>query len=105
MIVNNMGVVFHGEQDMSLRGSITQDTTPVLEQNFVEKMNLNNGFTEKRLFRKIASIPITDVLVATQKGYNLDDKRDRDRFLHEHPEFLTVDKLVHSHRSPNIMIR
>ena len=104
MIYNNMGVKFHGEEDISLGGTITQETTPVLESNYVEKMNTNNGFSQKRMFRKIASIPIVDVLVAAQKGYNLDDKNDRDRFLQENPQFLTVERMV-SARSPNILIK
>jgi hypothetical protein len=104
MIVNNMGVVFHGEEDLSLRGSITQNNVPVLEQNYVEKMNTNNGFTEKRLFRKIASIPITAVLKAAQDGYNLDDRTDLDRFLERNKDYMSVEKMV-SQRSPNIIIK
>jgi hypothetical protein len=104
MIYNAMGVCLHGEEDLSLRGSIVQDNIPVLEDNYVQKMNANNGMSEKRLFRKIASIPITAVLQATQQGYNLDDRKDLNRYLESNPDYLSVDR-IDSHRSPNIIIK
>jgi len=104
MIYNSLGVKMRGEQDCVLTGSIVQDNVPVLEQNYVEKMNANNGFTEKRMFRKIASIPITAVLKARQDGYNFDDRKDLNRYLEEHPGFRSVDH-VDTGRSPNIIVK
>jgi len=104
MIYNNMGVRFLGEDDIALSGSITQNNIPVLEQNYVEKMNAGNGFSDKRMFRKIASIPITAVLKAHQDGYNLDDKKDLYRFLRdENKDYQTVDHILSPRNSHIIM--
>jgi hypothetical protein len=104
MIYNNMGVKFHGNDDISLRGTITQNNIPVLEENYVEKMNANNGFTKKRLFRKIASIPVTAVLQAHQLGYNLDDEKDLRKYLNLNKDYMTVERMVSS-GSPGILVR
>uniref|UniRef100_A0A6M3XVW9 Uncharacterized protein n=1 Tax=viral metagenome TaxID=1070528 RepID=A0A6M3XVW9_9ZZZZ len=104
MIVNNMGVHYHGTDEMSLRGSITQNNIPVLEDNYVQKMNANNGFSKKRLFRKIASIPLAAVLQAHQDGYDLDDRKDLNRFLAENKDYMTVERMV-SGGSPGILVR
>ncbi len=87
-----------------IEGGITQNNIPVLEENYVKKMNANNGFSGQRLFRKIASIPIVAVLQARKDGYNLDDPKDLRRFLKENPDYMTVDK-IDSGRSPNIIIK
>lgn len=104
MIVNNMGVMYHGSEDLSIRGSITQNNLPVLEKNYVEKMNANNGFSEKRMFRKIASVPITAVMKAAQDGYDLDDKNDLFRFLQDNPDYMTVERMK-SGNTHNIMVK
>ena len=87
-----------------LAGELHQNNIPVLEQNYVEKMNLNNGWTEKRLFRKIASIPDVANLKAYQDGYNLDDPKDLRRFLADNPEYMTVEKLK-TNTDPHIIMR
>jgi hypothetical protein len=103
MIYDNIGIKLCGEEDVVLTGSITQNITPVLEQNYVEKMNANNGFSEKRMFRKIASIPVTNVLKATQEGYNLDDRNDLDKYLKVNPGFMSVDYILSPRNSHIIM--
>jgi hypothetical protein len=103
MIYDALGVKFHGEDDISIRGSVTQNNIPVLEENYVEKMNANNGFSKKRLFRKIASIPIVAVLKAHQDGYNLDDEKELHRFLNDNPDYMTVDKILHPMKANVIM--
>ena len=92
-------------EECVLGGTIVQNNIPILEQNFVEKMNLNNGWTEKKMFRKIASIPIVAMLKAAQDGYNLDDPKDLHRFLDENPDYMTVDKLVNHHANPLNIIK
>jgi hypothetical protein len=92
-IVNNIEVKRLGEEEIALTGSITQNNIPVLEQNYVEKMNANNGFSKERMFRKIASIPDVAHLKAHQDGFNLDDVTDLRRFLADHPEYMTVNAI------------
>lgn len=104
MITNNLYVKTLGDEDCVLAGELHQDNIPVLEQNYVEKMNLNNGWTEKRLFRKIASIPDVANLKAYQDGYNLDDPKDLRRFLADNPEYMTVEKLK-TNTDPHIIMR
>lgn len=104
MLYNNLGVKTLGEDEIVLSGSITQNNIPVLEQNYVEKMNANNGFSKERLFRKIASVPIAAHLQAAQEGYDLDNARDLRRFLEANPDYLSVDR-IDSHRSANIIIK
>jgi len=104
MIYDNLGLKFLGENDAVLAGTITQNNIPVLEENYVQRMNANNGFSEKRLFRKFASIPMVAWLKATQDGYDMDDPKDVKRFLAENPDYMCVDKLD-SGRSPNVIVR
>jgi hypothetical protein len=85
-------------------GFVMSDNIPVLEENYVKRMNANNGFSEKRLFRKIASVPYLAVLKATQDGYDLNSAKDLHRFLGENPDYLTVEK-IRTGRSPNIIVR
>ena len=92
-IVNNIGFKTLGSEEGVLCGSITQNNIPVLEQNYVAKMNTNNGFSKQRLFRKIASIPDVANLKAYQDGYNLDDPKDFRRFLSDNPEYMTVEAI------------
>jgi hypothetical protein len=103
MIYDNLGVKLRGEEDIVLTGSIHQDNTPVLEQNYVEKMNANNGFSQKRMFRKIASIPVVAVMKANQDGFNLDDRKDLDRYLKANPGFMSVDYILSPRNSQVIM--
>jgi len=37
-----------------------QEISPILQKNYEERMDDNNGFVDSREFRKIASIPILD---------------------------------------------
>jgi hypothetical protein len=104
MIVNNIGFHQIGEDAAVLSGAITQNNIPVLEQNYIEKMNSNNGFSKQRLFRKIASIPDVANLKAYQDGYNLDDPKDLRRFLADNPDYMSVEHL-RSGRSPNIIVK
>lgn len=104
MIQDNTYVQRLNDEEFILRGSITQNNIPVLEQNYVEKMNLNNGWTEKRLFRKIASIPNVAHLKAFQDGYDLDDPKDLRRFLQANPDYMTVERLK-STNTHNIIIK
>ena len=93
-----------GEDEMVITGGIVQNNIPVLEENYVRKMNANNGFTEKRMFRKIASIPDVANMKAYQDGYNLDDVKDLYRFLNDNPEYMTVEKIL-TNRDPHIIVR
>lgn len=89
---------------MVVTGGLVQNNIPVLEENYVLKMNANNGFSEKRMFRKIASIPEVAHLKAYQDGYNLDDAKDLHRFLQDNPEYMTVEKIL-TNRDPHIIVR
>ena len=103
-IDDRIGVRTLGNEDAVISGSITQNTTPVLEENYVDKMNANNGFSEKRMFRKIARIPIADHLKAAQDGYNLDDDKDLYRYLQEHPQCMAVNHIL-SPRNAQIIVK
>ena len=104
MIQDNISVKMLGEDEMVITGGIVQNNIPVLEENYVLKMNANNGFTEKRMFRKIASIPDVANMKAYQDGYNLDDVKDLYRFLNDNPEYMTVEKIL-TNRDPHIIVR
>ena len=93
-----------GEDEMVITGGIVQNNIPVLEENYVRKMNANNGFSEKRMFRQIASIPDVANMKAYQDGYNLDDVKDLYRFLNDNPEYMTVEKIL-TNRDPHIIVR
>ena len=92
-----------GEDEMVITGGIVQNNIPVLEENYVRKMNANNGFSEKRMFRQIASIPDVANMKAYQDGYNLDDVKDLYRFLNDNPEYMTVEKIL-TNRDPHIIV-
>ena len=93
-----------GEDEMVVTGWIVQNNIPVLEENYVRKMNANNGFSEKRMFRQIASIPDVANMKAYQDGYNLDDPKELYRFLNDNPEYMTVEKIL-TNRDPHIIVR
>lgn len=92
-IVNNIRLKMLNDDECVLTGSITQNNIPVLEQNYVEKMNSNNGWSKQRLFRKIASIPDVANMKAYQDGYNLDNTKDLYRFLNDNPDYMCVERL------------
>ncbi len=107
MITNNITLNIRGTLDdgeVSLGGYLHQNNMPVLEENYVKKMNSNNGFSGKRMFRQIASIPDVAHIKAYQDGYNLDDRKDLFRFLQDNPDYMTVERLK-SHKSPNIIVK
>ncbi len=104
MITNNIQVKMLNDDEAVLTGDLVQNNIPILEENYIQKMNVNNGFSEKRLFRKIASIPDVANLRAFQDGYNLDDPKDLRRFLADNPDYMTVDRIL-THRSPNIIVK
>jgi hypothetical protein len=104
MIQDNISVKMLNDEEMVVTGEIVQNNIPVLEENYVLKMNANNGFSEKRMFRKIASIPDVANMKAYQDGYNLDDVKDLHRFLADNPEYMTVEKIL-TNRDPHIIVR
>jgi hypothetical protein len=104
MIQDNISVKMLGEDEMVVTGGIVQNNIPVLEENYVRKMNANNGFSEKRMFRQIASIPDVANMKAYQDGYNLDDPKELYRFLQDNPEYMTVEKIL-TNRDPHIIVR
>lgn len=104
MLKDNLWVYPVGQEALAVEGSLTQDNIPILDENYVRRMNANNGFSEKRLFRKIGSVPLLAVLEAKQKGYDMDDPKDIKRFLQDNPDYMTVEK-IDSHRPANIIIK
>lgn len=104
MITNNMKVEMLNDDEAVISGSLTQNNIPVLEENYVLRMNANNGFSQKRLFRKIAQIPDVAHLKAFQDGYNLDDVKDLRRFLADNPNFMTV-RAIDTGASGRIVIK
>jgi hypothetical protein len=104
MIQDKISVKVLNDEEMVVTGEIVQNNIPVLEENYVLKMNANNGFSEKRMFRKIASIPDVANMKAYQDGYNLDDVKDLHRFLADNPEYMTVEKIL-TNRDPHIIVR
>jgi hypothetical protein len=104
MIHDALGIRTLGEDHCALTGDVTQNNVPILEENYVHKMNANNGFSEKRMFRKIASIPVVAAMKAAQEGYNLDEKQDLHRFLNENPDYMTVEHIL-SPRHSQIIVK
>jgi len=104
MLKDNLWTYPVGENALAVEGTITQNNIPILDENYVRRMNANNGFSKERLFRKIGSVPLLAVLEARQKGYNMDDPKDIKRFLQDNPDYMTVEK-IDSHRPANIIIK
>ena len=104
MIVNSLGVKTVGSEGYGLIGSITQNNIPIVEENYVRKMNANNGFSGQRMFRKIGSIPITEQLNAVQQGYNMDDPKDIYRYFGRNPDYLSV-KSINTGASGHIIVK
>jgi hypothetical protein len=71
----------------------TQDDIPIVRANQIEKMDGTDGFSEKKLFRKVASIPVVAVIEAERQGYDMSDKNDVKRFLFKNPQYRTVNRL------------
>lgn len=92
-IVNNIEFKFLGENECCLTGGVTQNNVPILDENYVRKMNANNGFSSKRYFRHIGTVPLVAWMVAHQEGRNLDDQTELRKYLEEHPEFMTVNRI------------
>ena len=67
-----------------------QNEIPTLNANAVERMSKANGFTKKRLMRKIASIPSTAVRLAESIGYDMSDSNDVRAFLKKYPAYRTT---------------
>lgn len=67
---------------------------PILEENFIAKMDGKNGFSKSREFQHIGRIPLVAYLKAEQDGYNLDDEAEVMRFFRDNPEFLTSNPWV-----------
>jgi len=86
-----------GENECRLTGGITQNNIPILEDNYVRKMNANRGFSKERLFRKIGSIPLTVWLNAHQEGWNLDDEKEIYKFLAQNPSCRSVTAIDSGH--------
>jgi hypothetical protein len=69
-----------------------EDHRPVLDQNYIDKCNSNNGFTKKRMFRHLARVPVAVINIAKEHGYNMERDGDLMRFLNDHPQYMTVQK-------------
>lgn len=107
MLVNNIGIEMKGtleDGEVSLNGYLYQNNIPILEENYVKKMNSNNGFSERRMFRQIASIPVAAHIEAFNQGYNLDDPKEIYRFLNDNSDYMTVERL-RSRNSHNILVK
>ena len=104
MISNNLGVETVGSEGYRITGDITQNNMPVLEENYVRKMNANNGFSKGRMFRFIGSIPITEQLNAVQQGYNMDDEKDVYRYFGRNPDYMAV-KGINTGASGRIIVK
>ncbi len=81
-----------------------QDDIPAISQNEAEKLMTSNGFSGKRLMRKVASIPTLAVIAAEREGYNMSDPNDVRRYLAKHPEYMTVKRLD-TGRSGRIIVK
>ena len=88
----------------------------VLLENIASRKEYGNGFTEGRTMRKVASIPSAvfrqwQIEFEKMGGKNqihwTDDWRKfREKKLADHPEYRTVDKMLHMTPSPgNIIIK
>jgi hypothetical protein len=93
-IVDRSQIIKRGENEWEHITELHQYQIPVLEENFLNKLkNPSNGFSEGRMLRKVASIPLVGVLEAERLGFDLGNKKDLERFLDFHPEYLSVRKI------------
>ena len=77
----------------------------VLQENILDQKDGGNGFTEGRSMRRTASIPSTifrEWQLEFEKRHGVppsvavnDWRKFRERKLSEHPEYRTVDKMLH----------
>jgi len=104
-VFNRSKVIFHGEHEIEHETVLTQDVIPALEQNFFLRMNdPQQGFSDGRTMRRIASIPVVVEQEAKRLGYDLSNRKDLERFLQKFPEYMTVKKLD-SGCSGNLVIK
>jgi hypothetical protein len=80
-----------------------QNDIPVVDANFVEKLSRSNGFSAKRLFRKVASIPVVAVTEAQRQGYDMSKAEDVRRFLAKNKQYLTVPGIDSGRDTRNII--
>lgn len=104
MLVNNLGIKELGSEEVGLVGNIVQNNIPILEENYVRRMNANNGFTQKRMFRLIGSIPVTEELKARQMGIDLDDPHEVYKYFGKNPDYLSVNA-IDTGKSGKIIIK
>ena len=93
------------------------DVAPVIEANLEAQKDPQNGFFQERLGRHIGEIPeiiyYSDVLPKFrlfEKEFAGDDLRMKKgeylkSFLNEHPQYRTVDAILHKSPNPNILIK
>lgn len=93
MIHTELDVTVKGAEDIEVKSVTTQNNIPIIEENWLSKVVGNNGFSKEREFQHIARVPYTAYLAAKQRGYNMDNETDVNKFLRENPEFLRVDHL------------
>lgn len=88
----------------------------VLQENIIGQKDPANGFTMNRTMRKVASIPSTifrewqmefeRIGGKRQTNWGNDWRKFRDRKLADHPEYRTVDKMLHvSPNAGNIVVK
>ena len=87
------------------------DHAPVINENDERQKDGRNGFSPGRQFRQIGSIP-ADAFHrwALSAGYYQMDKIQRNfavrKYLNDHPEFRTVERLVnHGPNDSNVIIK
>jgi hypothetical protein len=90
--------------DIEARIITTQDNVPVLTRNEFEKYHGNNGFSQGRTLRKVASVPVVALENARAQGINVLDQKELKAWLFAHPEFLTVQG-INTGRSGQIIVR
>ena len=86
----------------------------VLVDNLLSQKDGGNGFTSGRTMRKVASIPTSvfrewqiefeKIGGKNQLNWPDDWRKFRDRKLSEHPEYRTVDKMLHTTPYPTQII-
>jgi len=103
-IINAQHLRMINDEEAVLDGFLFQDNIPVLEENYVQKMNSNNGFTKQRMFRKIASVPLVAHIEAERQGYNMSDPADVRKFLERNPDYMTVER-IKSKGTRNYIVR
>jgi hypothetical protein len=104
-VYNRSKVIFHGEREIEHETILTQDIIPAIEHNLFLKLNdPQNGFSDQRHLRRIASIPVVVEREAQRLGYDLSNTKDLRRFLEKYPEFMTV-KQVDTGRSGKVIVK